>query len=140
MDKKIVTRELGLSDAIIQRVDNGWVLTSIDWLDDGGEGECIERTAVFEDPEIFSMDANPPAHSLSNLLWIAFDDQMQSKHSAGLVIEARQSRTREEMNEDMEEATTLEMKIDDIEAITDEARNITEGYNNNNLKTETDAI
>ena len=126
MDKKTVTRELGLSDAIIQRVDNGWVLTTIDWLDDGEQGECIERTAVFEDTDVVPLDANPTSESLSNLLWVAFDDQMQSKHGAGLVIEARQSRTREELAEE----------LDDIEAMTDEARNIAEGYNNNNLKTE----
>ena len=119
MDKKTVTKELGLSDAVIQRVDNGWVLTTIDWYDDGDDGACIERTAVFEDADIVPVDVNPQAESLSNLIWVAFDDHMQSKHGPGLVIQSQPSRTAVELTE---------------------ARNITEGYNNKKLKDELDAL
>jgi hypothetical protein len=126
MDKKTVTKVLGLSDAIIQRADNGWILTTVDWLDDGGDGECIERTAVFEDADVASV-YNQTSESLSNLLWVAFDDHMQSKHGAGLVIAAKQSKTREEKNEAV--------------SVTSQATGIVgEGYNNKNIKNEMEQL
>ena len=101
-----VTKDLGCNDVVIQRVRNGWVLTSVDYMSGLDGDELVESIEVYEDTDGYNPGKNGEADSLANLLWSAFTDYTQAKREAGIVIESRASRTQEES-----EANTDEMKV-----------------------------
>ncbi len=72
------------SDVVIKRVSNGWIVLTTSDAD-----ENFVMSHVFEDLDVFDFSV-AAAGSLKHALFECFGDFMQSKRSAGLVIELKE--------------------------------------------------
>ena len=76
--------ELNENDIVIKRVSNGWVVNHTSESDSNHV-----LTKVFEDSQDLNFDIDS-AYSLISTLYYCFDEYLQSKKSAGIVIELKE--------------------------------------------------
>ena len=97
-----LTVELKEGDVVVRRTRNGWILETAASYE--GEDEPHTALEVFEDTESKNTGDRfndwGKAESLSSLLWSAFQDYYQSKHSPGLSVGVSVSCSEEESNEE----------------------------------------
>ncbi len=84
-----------MSEVRIRRTGNGWYVTVLE------EGE-LPCEYVYQDPTV---DRNPAALSLQELLWEQFTSCMRSKHTPGLVVEFKDSFAAEDLAREQSDAS-----------------------------------